>query len=713
MSALGSDSRVRASGRSLRRIWISSVAVLVAAIFFLGLLAASTHHFQRAVFEGTTSTHTKKASAVGELLVMKRQMTDPLVGVLYRLGGDEKAAVAKAEFDGLVVRFERALVVVEGLIENPAEEAHFGTALTVWDEVGVEIEKAWVNWNGETLADFLSQGEPPLMIPVWQRWTGIDNHLGDLQVEMSTTLETRADEVMSRLNVVGALVLGTVAVALLMAWMATRRLSRWVLRPLTEVSRAAQRLGESGAREPIAVPEGVAEVRELARVLSASAAALHESHGRLHTQAHVDSMTALPNRKAFLDRLGELVDGPGKVAVLFVDLDDFKHVNDSKGHAAGDELLRVLGLRLQAASRGCDIVARLGGDEFAVAMEVGEDPTAVVTVAERLRAALDAPVDLAAGRVRVGCSIGVAVTDDGTAPASAEELLGNADFAMYLAKNQGKNRAERYSVGLHAGVQARHELRNDLSMALERDQLVTYYQPVFALDSGELLGFEALVRWQHPERGLLLPESFLDLAEDSGAIIHIDAWVRDQACAMLAELRHHSPGQQMSVNLSPLDLASDGIVASIVATAERYANPPSNLVFEVTEGTAMTSTEGAAAALAELRQLGFHVALDDFGTGYSALRYLGELPADIVKVDRSFIHGPGSEQSCLLDSVVALVQHLGLHVVIEGIETPADLQRVSHYTGIAGQGFLFARPMPTTDALDYARHHAPIPSAAG
>lgn len=282
-----------------------------------------------------------------------------------------------------------------------------------------------------------------------------------------------------------------------------------------------------------------------------------------------------------------------------------------------------------------------------------------------------------------------------------DSLLGHADFAMYMAKSQGKGRYELYSAGLHTEMAARMDLARELGDAVSEEQLVLHYQPVFDLLSDRVLGFEALLRWAHPTRGLVPPDDFIPIAEENGVIVEIGAWVLDEACALLAEQRGHDGELSMSVNVSPRQLGDGEFVSTVLTTLERHGLEPEALVLEVTEANAMTSTADAASALAELRRHGVHIALDDFGSGFASLNYLGDLPADVIKIDRSFVDSTSPHSELTLESIVELAQRLGMHVVAEGVETESDLRRLRRFGDIAGQGYLFARPMSGEDALHW------------
>ena len=370
------------------------------------------------------------------------------------------------------------------------------------------------------------------------------------------------------------------------------------------------------------------ELDDLARTINETSASLRSTHGVLRDQASTDTLTGLPNRRAFTELLETMLTdaSSNQVCVLFIDLDDFKIVNDSLGHAAGDELLRVVAKRLRSVVRSGETVTRLGGDEFAILLGA-DGSAAAVAVAERALAALDDPVQIDNTVISVGCSIGVALSPSGAGADAADELVRNADFAMYMAKSQGKNRFEVFAPTMHAEMLGRSQLKHDVGQAVRLEQFVLYYQPIVDLDTLALLGFEALIRWQHPTRGRLAPDEFIALAEDTGDIVAIGHWVVNEACRALAE--HHlqqGPNERplwMSVNASPVEISAPGFLATVADALERHGIAPECLMVEITEGVAMTDTGATALVLNALRETGVHVALDDFGTGFSSLRLGG------------------------------------------------------------------------------------------
>ncbi|WP_298459875.1 bifunctional diguanylate cyclase/phosphodiesterase [uncultured Cellulomonas sp.] len=426
----------------------------------------------------------------------------------------------------------------------------------------------------------------------------------------------------------------------------------------------------------------------------------------LVVQASTDALTGLANRSAFERTLADVVTSGAGASLLFLDLDDFKHVNDGQGHAAGDLLLQVVASRLVEATRPGDVRARLGGDEFAIVLP-GTDPDEARRMAERLLAVLCRPVVLHGRPTFVAASVGVAHTRDAGSP---EELLQHADIAMYAAKAHGKRAVHVYrpaaTVTDGAAVFARQ-----LAAAAGRGELELHYQPVLDLSDGGCRAVEALVRWRHPARGLLGPAEFISQAERTGAIHGIGAWVVRQACADAAAWRAEGLTLAVHVNVSPVQLADDALLGTVRGALGSSGLAPDDLVLEITESTILEAPD-ALARLHHLASLGVRVAVDDFGTGYAALTTLRTLPASIVKIDRSFVAGAGRCEADLaaIEAIVRMSRRLGLEVVGEGVETPEQHRVLVDAGAHAAQGFLYLRPVPAAELVAWWRtHHARAP----
>ena len=427
---------------------------------------------------------------------------------------------------------------------------------------------------------------------------------------------------------------------------------------------------------------------------------------QLAHQAFHDPVTNLANRALFSDRVEHALmrsqRGFPDIAIVFIDLDDFKTVNDSLGHAAGDHVLQEVARRLQIAVRPTDTVARFGGDEFAVLLESVNDSAQAADAAARILHALEIPLEIDGKQVFPRASIGICLVDRENESPEAAELLRNADVAMYMAKRDSKGSYRVFEPTMHERVVERLELRSELQRAIDEDQLALHYQPVVRLEGHEILGVEALLRWMHPTRGTIPPNQFIPLAEETGLIIPMGRWVLETACAEGVLLHTRFPRPEplaMSVNLSVRQLQSESIVADVRSALEKSGLTPGALVLEITESVMMADTDFAVQRLCELKDLGVRLAMDDFGTGYSSLSYLSRFPVDILKMDRSFV-GAG-ENVALQSAIIALGASLELEVVAEGIELP-EQERSLHDLGCElGQGFLFARPMGPPELLKF------------
>jgi diguanylate cyclase (GGDEF)-like protein/PAS domain S-box-containing protein len=419
----------------------------------------------------------------------------------------------------------------------------------------------------------------------------------------------------------------------------------------------------------------------------------------LRHQAFHDSLTGLANRALFIDRLDHALSlrrrNARPLAVLFIDIDDFKTINDSLGHGEGDSILMSVAERLRGALRTGDTIARMGGDEFAVLVEDPPAASAPTDVADRLLAVLQAPFSHAGVELFVHASVGIAVVTSRTQ--TADELLRNADVSMYMAKTKGKNRVEVFEPSMHAAAQARLALKGDLERALERDEFFVLYQPVIDLSTLELVGVEALLRWRHPERGVVGPMDFIPVAEETGLIIGLGRWVLDRACRQARAWDALMPGRRltMSVNVSGRQVAEPGFVDAVSRAITATGFEPARLVLEFTEGVLMQDTAATMATLRALKGLGVRLAIDDFGTGYSSLSYVRQFPIDILKIDRSFVAsmGDGPDETALMHSILKLSETLHLETVAEGIEDAGQLAELQALGADFGQGFLFAKPL--------------------
>ena len=426
-----------------------------------------------------------------------------------------------------------------------------------------------------------------------------------------------------------------------------------------------------------------------------------ELEARLSHQAFHDTLTGLANRALFEDRLGlalarQARTRRGAVAVIFIDLDDFKSINDTLGHQAGDQLLRSASERLLQCLRPADTAARLGGDEFAIALEIDDfDVDHVITaVAERILGALRTPFILDGDEVFTRGSLGIASTPD--AGTTVGDLLRNADIAMYLAKHSGKGIFRRFEAGMHTPVLRQMELRGELQRAIERNELVLHYQPIVALADGRMLGMEALVRWNHPHHGLVPPGEFIPLAEESGLIAVLGRWILAQACRQFATwtaASQNTAGRYISINLSGHQLHHGDFVADLQRVIRQTGVDPSLILLELTESVLVEETERTIARLEAVRATGVRIAIDDFGTGFSSLAYLQRLPVHVLKLAAPWVQGLQSGQEPLVETILRLADTLRLDVIAEGIEHQHEVDALMRLGCTMGQGFHFSRPL--------------------
>jgi len=438
-------------------------------------------------------------------------------------------------------------------------------------------------------------------------------------------------------------------------------------------------------------------------------AARRAAEARVHHLARQDALTGLLNRGVLVERLAQTIEGNRQgdrmVAVLVIDLDDFKGINDELGHAAGDLLLRHTAARLLASLRESDVVARMGADEFAVVQSEVDGPATVAGVCERLLEAMAEPFDLLGRQTHVGASIGVALHPaDGNDP---EQLLKHAGLALHRAKAEGGKAFTFFEEGMDAEMRERRALQHALHGALERGELTLYYQPQFDIGSRRLVGAEALLRWHHPEHGRIPPDVFIPLAEDTGLIVRIGTWVLNEACAQAVRWqRAGAPGLNLSVNLSPVQFRHPDLAALVHEILERTGLPAASLELEITERVLMENTARNIATLERLRALGVKIAIDDFGVGHSSLGYLHRFSFDEVKIDRSFVGALEADHcaAAIVRATLTLGRNLGMATVAEGVETAEQLTFLDAAGCDLAQGYYFSPPVPAPDltALVYA-----------
>lgn len=447
--------------------------------------------------------------------------------------------------------------------------------------------------------------------------------------------------------------------------------------------------------------------------------ALEETKEHFRHAAFHDALTDLPNRALLTEHIKAAIERPRDgaevmFAVLFLDLDRFKNINDSLGHIAGDQLLIATARTLETCLRPTDTVARLGGDEFAILMDGLENQNHAIAVAERIQQALTRPFNLIGHEVYITASIGITLSNGNyTDP---ENVLRDADTAMYRAKEGGKARFEMFDSTMHSHAMALLKLENDLRRAIERNEFEVYYQPIICLETDELYGFEALVRWNHPERGLVSPDTFIPVAEETGLIVDIGQQVLYESCRQMREWHLSSPAKPLtiSVNLSAKQFAQPGLIGQVKRTLAETGLAAEYVKLEITESVVMKNAEIATAMLIQLCALGVHLSIDDFGTGYSSLSYLHRFPVKTLKIDRSFIGrmGHGGENSEIVRTINTLAQNLGMEVVAEGVETVEQLEQLKSMKCTLGQGYLFSRPLEAHAARAYIQNYPSYVSSA-
>ena len=442
----------------------------------------------------------------------------------------------------------------------------------------------------------------------------------------------------------------------------------------------------------------IGEQERISRVLEETKE--HFRHAAFH-----DSLTGLPNRAMFSELLKAELETSKRTkdhlfSVLFLDLDRFKNINDSLGHTHGDLLLVAFAERLERTLRPVDTLARFGGDEFAILLSGIVDTTDAVRVAERIHAELSVPFDLDRNSAFATASIGIALSSSGYD--RPDDILRDADIAMYRAKENGKARYEMFDHGMHARAVQRLQLESDLRQAVERKEFCIYYQPIVALESGRLAGFEALVRWNHPRRGIVSPADFIPVAEETGLIVPIGQFVLEEACKKVREWQIASPTHRslsLSVNLSARQVAQPDLLDRIKTAIDQSNLAPHCLKLEITESVVMENAEAAVIKFKQLRSIGVQLSIDDFGTGYSSLSYLHRFPLNYLKIDRSFVMRMTDNDNAIVKTISTLAQNLGMEVIAEGIETEEQFRQLKELGCEFGQGYLFSRPVDIDGVL--------------
>ena len=502
--------------------------------------------------------------------------------------------------------------------------------------------------------------------------------------------------------------------------------SRRTSQPLRDVAAAARDIATGDWERQVPL-RGTAEATTLAEAFNDMSASLRRAHARLLHDAFHDHLTQLPNRALFLDRLQQAVARRARrsdylFAVLFIDLDRFKTVNDSMGHSAGDRLLLEVSSRLTAVLRSNDTVARpsvdavidtdsntlarVGGDEFTILLEDIQDPSDAVRIAERLHQAVALPFDVEGHTIFPSASIGIAVSSP--IHGSGDDLIRDADIAMYRAKSSGGAQCAIFDTTMHRSAVERLQLETDMRHALESDGFRLFYQPIVSIAENRIVGFEALIRWQHPTRGLLTPAAFLRVAEETGLVTKLDSWVLRTACREARRWQLETPTEpplSLSVNISAQGFVRPDLVTQVADALRDTELDPYVLRLEITETVAMSDAERARTVLGELKSLGVRISLDDFGTGYSSLSYLRRFPVDTLKIDRSFVVAMDESDECreIIRTVLNLAMTLGLEVIAEGAETETQIRYLQSLDCKFCQGYFYSRPVPADQALHLPR----------
>jgi diguanylate cyclase (GGDEF)-like protein len=648
---------------------------------------------------------------------------------LLAQAGDVWPAVRAARAPG-EARFEERMGArsLAGLASRLTEDLDTAVAATTWDDLERRVDP-----DATAVAGAVAQytraveagADPGSLTPLGSG--SLAASAGALGAELAGSLDTlltrREDALASNrdrplvLSFGALLVLGYLLVAV---WRATSHDVRALLEDISTVTNGQQPLQPD--------VEGSDEFARMSRAVTVTRDRLTSLLGSLRYQATHDELTALGNRTFFTDKIAEALAEHGRgVAVVVADLDRFRDVNDSFGHALGDRLLRAVGVRFHRACGRRNVVARLGGDEFGILLSAGGGEAAALDVVERLQAALAAPIDVDGRLLQVRASFGVAVA--GEDRRGAGELIRDADVALSAARDAAAGtrhdgtaatRVAVFEPAMHERTRDRTELSAELVGAVDRGELQLVYQPIVDLATNAVHGVEALARWNHPTRGLVPPTVFVPLAEATGSIVPIGRWVLREAALQLARWRSQFPDGYpltMEVNLSTGQLADPGLVPGVVALVEETGVDPRDLTLEITESALVEDLDAALRPLRQLAAVGVRLALDDFGTGYSSLTYLRRLPVTMLKIDRSFVvdgDAGGEASSVLLGGIARLGTGLGMQIVAEGIETARQAQRVREAGCHLGQGFLWARPMTADQVTEILRRGEPLrPSASG
>ncbi|NOR51825.1 MAG: EAL domain-containing protein [Gammaproteobacteria bacterium] len=437
---------------------------------------------------------------------------------------------------------------------------------------------------------------------------------------------------------------------------------------------------------------------------------LKENEKELEHLAYYDALTKLPNRILFRDRLEQGIytakRDAHKLATLLIDLDHFKYVNDTLGHDAGDELLEIVARRLQIFVRESDTVARLGGDEFVIILTEINHPEEASIIAQKIIDNLKKPIEVKGRKVNIGASIGIATyPDDGD---KCDLLVKHADLALYKAKDSGRNKYHYFSEELQTAIYDHIAMEDEMLQAIDSEQFTLNYQPKINLASGRVTGMEALVRWNHPEKGYIGPDHFIPFAEQTGLILSLGLWIFETACKQMVEFSAEiDEPLNMAINLSAGQFQQQGLVDNLKDIIERHQLKPEQIELEITESSVMGEVDVAIATMKEFRDLGLQLAIDDFGTGYSSLSYLKKFPINTLKIDQSFVRDLtiDSEDAAIVKAIISMAESLQLDVVAEGVETVEQLEFLKSNGCGSVQGYLFSKPLPADEFIQYTKNN--------
>jgi diguanylate cyclase (GGDEF)-like protein len=667
--------------RSLARRLFFVLNVMLCALLLVGAARLVTFRATANALEAFRAQTVGESKRIGQVRFLITRADD--LGEVFVESGDRAKGIT---FEQIAQEIDRQFVRLERT-GAPAERTLAKAARLRWDLVRPSLAAAMV---------LPARDDGARLDPFHERINETDAFLGDLSALNVDQVGQEISALRMRERIQLAASFAVLLLGFVIGGLLSRRVYGSITSPLKGLEEAATQLGGEDLSHRVDV-HGDDELARVGNAFNVMAERLQRSRDELHHQALHDPLTGLPNRALFMEHLEHAIARSRRrgtpITVMFLDLDGFKAVNDTLGHEAGDQVLASVAEGLQRSLREEDMVARLGGDEFGVVLE--EATGGASLTARRILRRFERPWSLSARDVPVGVSIGIATRDSDE---ELDELVRQADTAMYAAKASGKGRFRIFSPDLGADLRAAQSLRSELQRAVEREEFVVHYQPVMDLGKGSIAGVEALVRWNHPERGVLAPAAFLEEAEASGHIVHIDRWVLREACRQVRAWQREIPGADhlsVHVNLSARQLQHPGLAEEIGEAVRGSGLDPRDLILEITETTLVQDAEVAARELGRLKELGLRLALDDFGTGFSSLSHLHEFPIDVIKIDRSFVSaiGQGGDGPELVKALVGLGATLGLTVVAEGVEDVSQLEYLRSLGCERAQGYYFAKPL--------------------